>query len=195
MTPSPLSIGRAARRDAMFLSHIRRGRIMPIPQSPSRALVASAALMAAIVASATALACGSDNNVLTPTTTTFTTTMNGAGENPAKNVPGTGTATIVKSGGSYTFTINYTGMSGPLTGGHIHGPAGIGVNAAVIVPFANANGAAASGTLTGTFTSTNSPTISNDSLDVLMRTGNAYVNLHTAANPGGEIRGQLLQKP
>jgi hypothetical protein len=27
-----------------------------------------------------------------------------------------------------------------------------------------------------------------------MRTGNAYVNLHTAANQGGEIRGQLSQQ-
>jgi hypothetical protein len=164
-------------------------------QSPSRALIASAALMAAIVVSATALACGSDNNTTTlPTTVTFGTTLNGAGENPAKNVAGTGTATIVKSAGTYTYSITFSGMSGPVTGAHIHGPAGIGANANVIVPFSTV-GAGTSGTLTGTFTSTNTATISNDSLDVLMRTGNAYVNLHTAANPGGEIRGQLLQQP
>jgi Cu/Zn superoxide dismutase len=193
MTPSPLSIGRAALRDAMFLSHIRRGRTMPVHQSPSRALVASAALMAAIVASATVFAC-SDNNTVLPTTTTWSATLNGAGENPAKNVAGVGTATIVKSAGTYTFTVNFSGMSGPLTGAHIHGPAGVGTNANVIVPFSTA-GAGASGTLAGTFTSTNTATISNDSLDVLMSNGNAYVNLHTAANPGGEIRGQLLKQP
>jgi hypothetical protein len=168
---------------------------MHSPQLPSRALVASAALMASIVVSATVLACDDSNDTTRPTTTTFVTTMNGAGENPAKAVPGTGTATIVKSGGVYTYTITYTGMTGPLTGGHIHGPAAAGANATVIVPFANASGSPASGTLTGTFTSTNTPTISNDSLDVLMRTGNAYVNLHTAANQGGEIRGQLSQQP
>ena len=167
---------------------------MPTHQSPSRALVASAVLMAAIVASATVLACDDNNNTLLPTTTTFVTTMNGAGENPPKNVPGVGTATIVKSAGVYTFTINFSGMSGPLTGAHIHGPAPTGVNANIIVPFSVA-GAGTSGTLTGTFSSTNTAAISNDSLDVLMRTGNAYVNLHTAANPGGEIRGQLLQQP
>src|SRR5689334_11697699 len=167
---------------------------MSAHQPPSRALLASAALMAAIVVSATALACGSDNTTTLPTTVTFGATLNGAGENPAKNVAGTGTATIVKSAGTYTFTINFSGMSGPVTGAHIHGPAGIGANANVIVPFSTA-GAGTSGTLTGTFTSTNTATISNDSLDVLMRTGNAYVNLHTAANPGGEIRGQLLQQP
>ena len=45
-------------------------------------------------------------------------------------------------------------MTGALTGGHIHGPAAAGANADVIVPF-NTTGAGASGTLTGTFTSTN----------------------------------------
>jgi Cu/Zn superoxide dismutase len=167
---------------------------MPIHQSPPRALIASAVLMAAIVVSATVIACNDDNETTAPTTVTFATTLNGAGENPAKNVPGTGTVTIVKSAGTYTYTINYTGMTGALTGAHIHGPATTGVNANVIVPFSTA-GAGPSGTLSGTFTSTNTPTISNDSLDVLMRTGNAYVNLHTATNPGGEIRGQLLQQP
>jgi hypothetical protein len=85
-------------------------------------------------------------------------------------------------------------MSGALTGGHIHGPAAAGANAPVIVPFANATGAAAAGTLTGTFTSTNTPTISNDSLEVLMKNGNAYVNLHTTLYGGGEIRGQLAKQ-
>jgi len=33
-----------------------------------------------------------------------------------------------------------------------------------------------------------------DSLLVLMRNGMAYVNVHTAANPAGEIRGQLVRK-
>jgi hypothetical protein len=164
---------------------------MVSPTAPSRALIASAALMAVVLVTATAVACGSYNST-TPTYPTFVATMNGAGEVPPKAVSGTGTANIVKNGGTYTYTINYTGMTGPLTGGHIHGPAGVGVNASVIVPFVTTN-AGASGTLTGTFTSTNDVAISNDSLDVLMRTGNAYVNLHTSANPGGEIRGQLSQ--
>jgi hypothetical protein len=174
-------------------SHFRRGRIMSDHPSPPRALIASAILMAAIVVSATALACGSDDTTTLPTTVTVGTTFNGPGENPFKNVPGVGTATIVKSAGTYTYTITFSGMSGPVTGAHIHGPATAGANANVIVPFSTA-GAGTSGTLTGTFTSTNTATISNDSLDVLMRTGNAYVNLHTAANPAGEFRGQLLQQ-
>jgi len=37
--------------------------------------------------------------------------------------------------------------------------------------------------------------ISVDSVLVLMRNGNAYVNVHTVANPGGEIRGQISRRP
>lgn len=160
--------------------------------TPSRALVASVALMAGILVAATAVACDSDD-ATTPTPPTFVAAMSGASEVPARAVAGAGTASIVKTGGTYTYTIVYSGMTGVLTGAHIHGPASTGANASVIVPFTTTN-AGASGTLTGTFTSTNNVAISNDSLDVLMRTGNAYVNLHTAANPGGEIRGQLSQQ-
>jgi hypothetical protein len=121
--------------------------------------------------------------------------LNGASEVPAKAVAGTGAATIVKEAGIYTYTITFSGMTGALTGAHIHGPASTTANASVIVPFATAGATGSSGTLTGTFASTSSVAISNDSLDVLMRTGNAYVNLHTSANAGGEIRGQLSQQP
>jgi hypothetical protein len=159
--------------------------------SASRVLFAPAGLMAAIIVAASVVAC---EDTTEPGPPTFVASLSGAGEVPAKAVAGTGTATIVKNGASYTYTITYTGMSGPLTGAHIHGPASATTNATVIVPF-SVTGAGASGTLTGTFTSTNTATISNDSLDVLMRTGGAYVNLHTGANVGGEIRGQLSQQP
>ena len=157
----------------------------------SRALIASAGLIAAIVVAATAVACGSDDSV-TPQPPTYTATLNGANEVGPKAVPGTGNATVVKNGTTYTYTITYTGMTGNLTGAHIHGPAAVGVNASVIVPF-DIVGAGTSGTLTGTFTGTNNVNISPDSLDKLLNTGNAYVNLHTAANGGGEIRGQLTK--
>jgi Cu/Zn superoxide dismutase len=164
---------------------------MPTTAIPSRALFAVVGLMAAIIVTASAVAC---DDTTAPGPPTFVASLDGASEVPAKTVPGTGTATIVKSGSTYSYTITYTGMTGPLTGAHIHGPATATTNATVIVPFGT-TGAGASGTLTGTFSSTNTAEISNDSLDVLMRTGGAYVNLHTAANIGGEIRGQLSQQP
>jgi hypothetical protein len=185
---------RAPRERCARVTTIYPETLMQPPVSSSRSLIASAGLIAAILATATAVACDSDDSV-TPKDPTYVTTLNGANEFPSKNVPGTGTATIVKTNGTYTYTITYTGMTGPLTGGHIHGPAGLGANAPVIVPFPNATGAAASGTLTGTFTSTNTTAITNDQLDEMMRTGTAYVNLHTSANQGGEIRGQLSLQP
>jgi hypothetical protein len=160
----------------------------------SRALIASAALIAAIVVSATAIACGSDDNTIAaPKAPTYIATLSGGGEFPANATPGTGNATIVKSGTTYTYTITFTGLTGPLTLAHIHGPAAAGANASVIVPF-DATGQGTSGTLSGTFTGTNNVNIATDSLDKLMTSGNAYVNLHTAANPGGEIRGQLSKQ-
>ncbi len=156
----------------------------------SRALFASVGLMASIIVAASAAAC---DDTTAPGPPTFVASLDGASEVPAKAVAGTGTAIIVKNGSTYTYTITYAGMSGPLNGAHIHGPATTTTNANVIVPF-DVAGAGASGTLTGTFASTNNVAISNDSLDVLMRTGGAYVNLHTGANIGGEIRGQLSQQ-
>src|SRR5215203_2469957 len=138
----------------------------------SRALLATAGLLAAIVFSATAVACD-DDDILLPGNPTFVTTMNGANEVPAKAVAGTGSFKVVKTGATYTYTITYSGMTGPLSAAHIHGPAAAGANANPIVPF-DVTGAGASGTLTGTFTGTNVPTlITPDSLDKLMTSGNA----------------------
>jgi hypothetical protein len=80
--------------------------------------------------------------------------------------------------------------------GHVHiGPAG--VIGSVIVPFTilAQSGIVASGSidLSRPITQGNI-TISGDSLRVLFDNGNAYVNLHTAAFPGGEIRGQIVRQ-
>ncbi len=71
-------------------------------------------------------------------------------------------------------------MTGPVTAGHFHGPAAAGANAGVVVPFA---GSLAS-PITGSATLT-------DAQIADLKAGKWYVNLHTAANPGGEIRGQV----
>ena len=78
------------------------------------------------------------------------------------------------------WTVNYSGLTGPATGAHFHGPAAISENAGVVVP------------LTGSLASpiTGSATLTDAQAADLMA-GKWYFNVHTAANPGGEIRGQV----
>jgi hypothetical protein len=86
--------------------------------------------------------------------------------------------------GNLSWTINFSGLTGPVTAAHFHGPAASGANAGVIVPIASGG---ATAPLSGMAT-LSPPQIA----DVLA--GRWYVNIHTAANPGGEIRGQVMRR-
>lgn len=162
-----------------------------------RSLRSSGAVIATlIIASVAFAACSSSETA--PQPPTFVATLSAANERPNPvTSPATGSATVVKNGTTYTYTVNYTGLSGAPTAAHIHGPANTTVSAGVLVGFSAAGAAAGSGTLTGTFTAADIGSargVTGDSLDVLLRTGNAYVNVHTPTNGGGEIRGQLVTR-
>nr|WP_294528563.1 CHRD domain-containing protein [uncultured Rhodopila sp.] len=80
------------------------------------------------------------------------------------------------------YTLTFEGLSGPATAAHFHGPATRSQSAGVIAPIGGANPASpVSGTVT----------LTEDQAKAL-RSRKIYVNIHTAANPGGEIRGQVL---
>lgn len=94
-----------------------------------------------------------------------------------------------------TYAIDVENITG-VTAAHIHGPASTTQPAGVLVTlFAGPPGGtgAVNGRLeTGSFTETDQPSVvSMDSLLVLMRNGQSYINVHTVANPPGEIRGQI----
>lgn len=112
-------------------------------------------------------------------------TLSGAQEVPPNARTGTGVADIRynRDTGMVSWTVTYSGLSGPVTGAHIHGPAGPGANAGIVVPFTPGPSP-----ITGEAKVT--PTQSGDLLAGLW-----YVNLHTAAHPPGEIRGQIRLKP
>ena len=122
---------------------------------------------------------------------TFTATVNGDQEVPPVTTEASGTATVTISADDTTVTyeVSYSGLSGDLLASHIHCGAA-GVVAGVMLPFAHGP-SPFSGTLTqADFAACGDVTTFAGALDAI-RAGNTYVNLHTAANPGGEIRGQL----
>ncbi|HEY3596641.1 MAG TPA: CHRD domain-containing protein [Paraburkholderia sp.] len=105
-------------------------------------------------------------------------------EVPPKVSQGHGTldATFDTSTKALQWTVTYAGLSGPATAAHFHGPAPVGQNAGIVVPIdkkALANPIKGSATLT------------EQQVTDLMA-GQWYFNIHTAQNPGGEIRGQVM---
>ena len=101
------------------------------------------------------------------------------------NSAATGVANVTYDKGSkkLTYIITYSNLSGNPTMGHIHGSSPRGVNSGVLFPFASIP-AATSGAITGNATLTAAQ--EEDLLNGLF-----YFNIHTVANPGGEIRGQI----
>jgi hypothetical protein len=116
----------------------------------------------------------------------FTVAVDGEQQVPPAATAGVGVleATFDTETRVLTWTLLYSGLTGPATAGHFHGPADIDVNAGVAVGF---EGSLAS-PLVGTATLL--PEQAKQLLDGLW-----YINIHTAAFPGGEIRGQLVRNP
>lgn len=120
--------------------------------------------------------------------------LNAASEVPApKPTTATGTAQIVVFPGSVEFLLSASSITG-ITAAHIHSGAA-GVAGPVVVtlfqpgaPTGSVNGVFASGSITATSLPSG---VTLESLKTLLLSGNAYVNVHTTANPSGEIRGQV----
>jgi hypothetical protein len=115
---------------------------------------------------------------------TFKADLSGTSQVPPVTTAGKGTATAVldTTAKKLTWTVNYSGLSGPVTGAHIHGPAAAGASAGIVIPF--------TGELASPITGSAALT---DVQIADLEGGKYYVNLHTAANKGGEIRGQLVK--
>lgn len=113
----------------------------------------------------------------------FRADLTGAQEVPPVSTNGRGFATATLDDGILTFSVNYNGLTGPATAAHFHGPASAGTNAGVQIPIGQ--GATAASPIAGTAKVT-------DQQAADLRAGRMYVNIHTAAHPNGEIRGQVL---
>lgn len=135
-------------------------------------------------------------------------TSNAEGLSPLNEVPpvdGTGSGDEIFTGITYdtdTKTLEvaigygsfagFTDLTGPIEMAHIHGPAAVDENAGVVFDFGGAGqhlfapNPATGGVIIG------GAIILTDEQETDLLNGLYYVNLHTVANPGGELRGQLI---
>ena len=153
-------------------------------------------MVAALALGIPAIAACRPDSTSTATSATYGATLTGTREVPSVVTTSRGDATLTLTGKTVVYAVTASGFSSPLTVGHVH-IGGSGIVGPVIVPFTV--GAQAGTVATGSIdlsvpVTFNNITITGDSLRMLFETGQAYVNLHTAAFPGGEIRGQIVRR-
>lgn len=137
----------------------------------------------AVVAAATITGC----SVMRPSPAStnlvaMSTQLRAANEVPPNSSSATGSVDAVfnKDTNLLRWKVNYTGLTGPATAGHFHGPAAVGANAGVALPWPGIMSTPSEG----------SATLTAAQADDLMA-GRWYANVHTAVHPNGEIRGQM----
>jgi hypothetical protein len=92
------------------------------------------------------------------------------------------TATYDTATKKLTYNVTYKDLTGPATAAHFHGPADAKSNAGVAVGATGAEKSPIKGEATLT-----------DAQAADLQAGRWYFNVHTAANKGGEIRGQVMK--
>ena len=118
-------------------------------------------------------------------TTKASASLTSSSEVPPTKSTGSGEAdfAIDVKNDKLSWTITYKNLSGVVTGAHFHAPAAMGANADVAIPIKGDLLSPIKGEATMT---------SEQKTQLL--DGKWYLNLHTAANPDGEIRGQVIVK-
>jgi hypothetical protein len=116
----------------------------------------------------------------------FKVSLTGAQQVPPVTTNATGTADLTYDASSrvLTWNVSYSGLSGPATMAHIHGPAAAGKNAPPVI-FLSEKGAAVANPIKG------QATLTPEQAQQMMA-GDWYINIHTQAHADGEIRGQVV---
>ncbi len=111
---------------------------------------------------------------------------------PGQEVPpvqskasGSAVVTLDPAKKTIAWKITWENTSGDVVAAHLHGPAAPGANAGVVIPLGQ--GSPLKQPLEGTATLS-------DAQWADLAAGKDYINLHTAANKGGELRGQVPGK-
>ncbi|MER9654900.1 CHRD domain-containing protein [Mesorhizobium sp. M0152] len=115
-------------------------------------------------------------------TVKYKATLDGGQQSPSVTTKGKGSATLTfdTTKKKLSWNVKYSGLSGPASAAHIHGPAAMGANADPVIPFKGKLKSPIKGSATLT-----------DAQAADLEAGKYYVNVHTKANPDGEIRGQI----
>ena len=113
----------------------------------------------------------------------YTARLTGTAEVPSVTTAGTGAAKVSLDPKTkkLEWSITHSKLSGPPTMAHFHGPAGAGANAPPVITIAPPLDGLISGSATLT-----------DAQIADLKAGSWYINIHTAQNPKGEIRGQVV---
>ena len=165
-------------------------------------------LCALLVVGSVTTGCGDNNTITSPSPASsvkFTAALLPSNEVPpvsGSEASGSGTAALTfnltkDSNGNVTaatldVTVSAEGFppGTALTGAHIHGGAA-GVNGGILVSFGLAAGEVTFPNGSGSFTKQGVTMTIDQANSIMANPGAFYVNIHTAANPGGMARGQL----
>jgi hypothetical protein len=122
-------------------------------------------------------------------------TLSGSQEVPPVNTTakGSGWVNISADDSQIVYHLEYSGLSGAATASHIHTGA-TGVSGGVILPL-TVGPSPMNGTLTAADFKASGPITTYAQAVAAIKAGDTYFNIHTAANPGGEIRGQIEAAP
>jgi CHRD domain-containing protein len=120
-------------------------------------------------------------------TETYKADLKGSSEVPPNETKGTGTVTATYDPATkeLSWKGSYSGLTGDITAAHFHGPAEVGKNAGVAI-WISTKGSPFPSPFEGKATLT-------DAQAADLEKGLWYANFHTAANPGGELRGQMTK--
>ncbi|MBJ7600882.1 MAG: CHRD domain-containing protein [Candidatus Nephthysia bennettiae] len=128
--------------------------------------------------------------------------LSGFQEVPPKLTDGHGTLALRLHSGSIDYTLTYSGLTSTPLFAHIHF-AQRGVNGGVVAFLCGGGGKpvcpAPGGTVTGTITAANVVAVADQNVTAgdfpgllrIVRSGDAYANVHSTNFPAGEIRGQI----
>jgi len=112
--------------------------------------------------------------------TRFIAVLNAGQEVPPNTSNAAGVAFLYFKGDTLCVALTFGGLTGSAVAAHIHGPGNPEENAAIIFPI---SATSPSNMCVGPLTKNNRKDL---------QKGRLYINVHTAAFPGGEIRGQIL---